>query len=186
MAWNQRENDSLIHVQFVGTHMVVSTRPYSNAHSHTPFCKYFSYWNKELFFPDSRSQQIRIKHDTLAVPLIFLPPCYGSLKPLWNPKNRWFCHFCDKIDMQVPCTLTHPQMRFRPSPFPNLAKHFNRVWASSRTATSNSPSSFPTMSTLSTDKEPVSTQNETTHKTHHPLQVHSLFPFRSVLPIFLV
>ncbi|XP_054791675.1 uncharacterized protein LOC129297364 [Prosopis cineraria] len=73
--------------------------------------------------------------------------------------------------MQVPCTLTHPRMRLRSSPFPNLSQHFYRVFNPPCTPTSSCRSYLSTMSALSTPKETLSTPNDATPKTHHPLQV---------------
>ncbi|XP_028775007.1 uncharacterized protein LOC114731916 [Neltuma alba] len=73
--------------------------------------------------------------------------------------------------MQVPCTSTHPRMRFKTFSFPNLSRHFYRVFNPSCVPTSNPLSSLPTMATLSTQKEPLSPSSDVTHKTHHPLQV---------------
>ncbi|KAF7816882.1 putative N-succinyldiaminopimelate aminotransferase DapC [Senna tora] len=93
----------------------------------------------------------------------------GSNKLVLSWKSRRL------LSASVPCTLSNPQMRFKPYSFSTFPKHFHSFFAPSftRTRTSNSPSFLPTitMSTLSTEKDPVSTQNDTSHNTHQPLQV---------------
>ncbi|KAJ7959112.1 Aminotransferase [Quillaja saponaria] len=74
--------------------------------------------------------------------------------------------------MQVQCTWSFPHMRFRHSTFLNFSKHFRgRIGLCSSRSRSNYPYFLATMSAVSTEKEAVPNQNETTQKTQQPLQV---------------
>ena len=87
--------------------------------------------------------------------------------------------------MQVHCTWTCP-LRFT---LPSFSKHLGQNFRGCRRDSCNLyPSLVATMSTVSTESAAVTTQNESTQKTHHPVQVRvtiTHFDFCFIFTIFL-